>query len=276
MTYIINKGFSVLRLFSIAVPLIICPSVLFAQQILIHSHNDYEQRVPFYQAYAQQAASIEADIYATNKKDELLVTHNKEDLATALTLDELYIKPIVDLYKNNNGKAWKNSEKTFILLIDLKTPAIPTLDILVDKLKVYPEVFDPSANPYAVRIVISGDRPAPVDFAKYPPFISFDGREMNYTAEQLKRIAMVSLPFKDYSQWNGQGTMIKEEYDKVIKTIDAVHALNKPIRFWGTPDGDNAWKTFHHIGVDYINTDRVEACTDYFYHFDNKKTLLEL
>lgn len=271
MTYILNRSFSALRLFLIAGLLIVCPSITFAQQqILIHSHNDYEQRVPFYQAYAQQVASIEADIYATNRKDELLVAHNKEDLAIAPTLDESYIKPIVALYKKNNGKAWENSDKTFILLIDLKTPANPTLDILVKKLKAYPEVFDPAANPYAVRVVISGDRPAPADFTKYPSFISFDGNGLDYTSGQLKRIAMISLPFKDYSQWNGKGTMIRDEYNKVTKAIEAVHALDKPIRFWGTPDGVTAWNTFHNIGVDYINTDRVEACTDYFYHFDNK------
>lgn len=271
MTYILNRSFSALKLFLIAGLLIVCPSITFAQQqILIHSHNDYEQRVPFYQAYAQQVASIEADIYATNGKDELLVAHDKEDLGTAPTLDESYIKPIVALYKKNNGKAWKNSDKTFILLIDLKTPANPTLDILVKKLKAYPEVFDPSVNPYAVRVVISGERPAPADFTKYPSFISFDGNGLDYTSGQLKRIAMISLPFKDYSQWNGKGTMIRDEYNKVIKAIEAVHALNKPIRFWGTPDGVTAWNTFHNIGVDYINTDRVEACTDYFYHFDNK------
>lgn len=271
MTYILNRSFSALKLFLIAGLLIVCPSITFAQQqILIHSHNDYEQRVPFYQAYAQQVASIEADVYATNRKDELLVAHNKEDLGAAPTLDESYIKPIVALYKKNNGKAWKNSDKTFILLIDLKTPANPTLDILVKKLKTYPEVFDPSVNPYAVRVVISGDGPAPVDFTKYPSFISFDGNGLDYTSEQLKHIAMISLPFKDYSQWNGKGTMIRDEYNKVTKAIEAVHALNKPIRFWGTPDGVTAWNTFHNIGVDYINTDRVEACTDYFYHFDNK------
>jgi hypothetical protein len=42
-----------------------------AQEIRIHSHNDYRQRVPFYQAYSQQAASIEADIYAFDDSPEL-------------------------------------------------------------------------------------------------------------------------------------------------------------------------------------------------------------
>lgn len=250
---------------------LLLPAFLSAQQkILIHSHNDYEQRVPFYQAYAQQLASIEADVFATGKKNELLVAHNKENLSEAPTLDEAYLKPLVNLFKQNKGKAWKNSDQILTLLIDLKTPANPTLDILVSKLKAYPEVFDPTINPYAVRVVISGNRPDPNDFGKYLSCISFDGSKTDYTPEQLKKIAMISLNFADYSKWNGKGTIVADEYQKLAKAIADVHALGKPIRFWGTPDGVTAWNTFHNMGIDYINTDRPEACNDYFSHFDNK------
>ena len=267
MKYFINKTLKSI----ILAGLILFPVITYAQQeILIHSHNDYEQRVPFYQAYAQQVASIEADIFAGSKRGELLVAHNKEDLATAPNINEAYINPLVQLFKQNNGRAWKNSDKTLILLIDLKTSANPTLDWLVAKLKVYPQVFDPAVNPYAVRIVISGNRPDSKDFDKYPSFISFDGDRTDYTPEELKRIAMISLSFRNYSNWNGKGTFVKDEYNKVTKVINDVHALGKPIRFWGTPDGVTAWNTFHNIGVDYINTDRPELCADYFHQFDKK------
>ncbi|WP_165022585.1 alkaline phosphatase [Dysgonomonas sp. ZJ279] len=250
---------------------IICSGIVFAQKpILIHSHNDYEQRVPFYQAYAQQVASIEADIYTTNKPNELLVAHDRDQLTTAPTLEESYILPLVNLYKQNNGKAWKNSDNILTLLVDLKTPANPTLDILIKKLQVYPEVFDPTVNPYAVRVVISGNRPDPNDYGKYPAVVSFDGSKTDYTPEQLKRISMISLNLRDHTQWNGKGTMINDEFKKVMQAIKEAHTLGKPIRFWGTPDGVTAWNTFHNIGVDYINTDRPEACADYFRNFENK------
>lgn len=257
--------------FILMVGLLFVPAIINAQQrILIHSHNDYEQRVPFYQAYAQQVASIEADIYTTGKADELKVAHDLKDVNAAPTLDDAYITPLVNLFKQNGGKPWKNSDKTLILLVDLKTPANPTLDILVSKLKAYPDVFDPTVNPNAVKVIISGNRPPEKDYSKYPSFISFDGYKTSYTPEELKKIEMISLNFRDYSVWNGKGTMIKAEFDKVMEAINEVHALGKPIRFWGTPDGVTAWNTFHTIGVDYINTDRPEACADYFAHFDNK------
>lgn len=246
--------------------------VLNAQhRILIHSHNDYEQRVPFYHSYAHQVASIEVDIFATSREGELLVAHNPGDLGSAPTIDDTYIKPLVNLFSQNNGKAWNDSDNTLILLVDLKTPSSPTLDWLIAKLQAYPEVFDPTVNPYAVQVVISGSRPDPGDFSKYPDIVSFDGdRLTGYTPDQLNRVAMISLAFHNYSRWNGKGTMIKSEYRQVTEAINAAHALGKPIRFWGTPDGVTAWNTFHNIGVDYINTDRPDACTGYFSYFDNK------
>lgn len=250
--------------------LLIYAGAISAQTVRIHSHNDYQHRVPFYQAYAQQLASIEADIYTTEKEGELLVAHDRHELPEAPTIDDAYINPLVNLYKQNKGRAWKDSDQLLILLVDLKTPVDPTLDLLVKKLQQYPHVFDPAVNPYAVRVVISGNRPDPDQYGAYPSIISFDGSKTDYTATQLERISMVSLNLRDYTRWNGKGMMLSDEAEKVKATIDAVHALGKPIRFWGTPDGVTAWNTFHNMGVDYINTDQPEACAAFFRDFHKK------
>lgn len=242
--------------------------ILAQKRILIHSHNDYERRVPFYQAYAQQVASIEADIFEQN--GELLVAHTKDELKTAQTIDELYITPIVNLFKQNGGNPWKDSGKTLTLLVDLKTPANPTLDILLTKLEKHPTVFDPAKNPLAVRVIISGNRPDPKDFYKYPSIISFDGEHLNYTAKELEKISMISLSLREHSDWNGKGLFKKDQKAVVDKLIADVHALGKPIRFWATPDGVNAWNMLHNMGVDYINTDAPELCADFFNNFQNK------
>ncbi|MDR1746702.1 MAG: alkaline phosphatase [Tannerella sp.] len=246
------------------------PALLSAQEVRIHSHNDYRQRAPFYQAYAQQVSYIEADIYATDTEGELLVAHNREDLSQAPALDEAYIQPIITLFKRNGGRAWRRSDKILTLCVDLKTPAHPTLDRLTAKLKAFPEVFDPQTNPLAVRIVISGSVPDATEFNDYPPFIMFDGSRTDYTAEQLKRIATISFNFRDYSQWNGKGSIKDDELEKVTAAIAKVHALGKPIRFWGSPDGVTAWNTFRHLTVDIINTDHPEDCAAFFRDFHNK------
>ena len=143
-------------------------SLMAQSRIYIHSHNDYCQSVPFYQAYSQKVYSIEADIYTNADETGLLVAHDRDELPTALTIDELYISPIVTQFKRNQGKAWADNEHTLQLMIDLKTAEHPTLDILVKKLQQYPEVFDPSVNPKAVKVLITGNTPKPEDFKNYP------------------------------------------------------------------------------------------------------------
>jgi alkaline phosphatase len=241
-----------------------------AQDVRIHAHNDYLQAVPFYLSYSQQVASIEADVYAVDSPDTLLVAHQPLALLTAPSLDEAYIKPLVALFKQHGGRAWRNSDKTLTLLIELKTPPTPTLDKVIALLSRHPGVFDPSVNPYAVRVVITGHTPPPDTFGNYPPIVSFDGAHTNYTPAQLARIAMISLDFSAYSHWNGKGSMTGREHDRVTAAIARVHALGKPIRFWGTPDGITAWNTFYTLGVDYINTDHLEACAAFFRDFHKK------
>lgn len=237
---------------------------------MIHSHNDYEQRVPFYQAYAQEVFSVEIDVFSKN--GQLLVAHNKEDLDTAPTIETLYIEPLVGLFRQHGGKPWKASQNQMQLLIDLKTPEAQTLPLLVKLLGNYPDVFDPQVNPLAVRIVISGNRPAPASFHTYPLFVFFDGEaDVDYTDEQLKRIAIISAPFATYSQWNGKGSLIASEKAAVQQVIDKAHAQGKMIRFWGSPDYITAWNTFHAMGVDIINTDRIEECADFFRSFSEKQ-----
>jgi alkaline phosphatase len=243
---------------------------LTAQNVLIHSHNDYRQTAPFYQAYSQQVASLEADVFALDDPDTLLVAHDPVDLLAPLSFDQAYIKPLVALFKQNGGRAWRNSDQKPTLLIDLKTPADPTLDKVIALLNHYPEVFDPSINPYSVRVVITGNTPHAENFKNYPSFVSFDGSHTDYTPEQLERIAMISLDFGNYSKWNGKGSMTTKELGQVVAAIEKTHALGKPVRFWGTPDGITAWNTFYSIGVDYINTDRPEACAAFFRDFHKK------
>jgi len=249
------------------------PLFAVAQQdrVLIHSHNDYHQRVPFYQAYAQQAYTIEADVFATDD-GRILVGHDWNELQPQRTLETLYVKPIIDVFTLHGGRAWAGSDSRFVLLIDLKTPAATTLRPVVELIAKHPQVFDETVNPYAVTVVISGDMPSPEAFNDFPPFIWFDGRlGVDYTAEQLERVAFISAPFSSYAAWNGKGALIDREKKQVADAIEKAHGWGKKIRFWGTPDGITAWNTLHKMGVDIINTDRIERCTEFFSGFDKKR-----
>lgn len=255
--------------------IILLPSVLQAQkQIEIHSHNDYRQRVPFYQAYSQGVSSIEADLFYVD--GQLLIGHDPEDLNGDRRFESLYIDPILKLYSENNGKAWKDSDNILTLLVEIKSETSPTLAKIVELLDKYPRIFDPKVNPYAVRIVITGNVPKPAEFGKYPDYIGFDGLiDENYTPQQLARVPMISLPFFDYASWNGKGSLTASQKEKVQGAIDQVHKMGKPIRFWAAPDGVTAWNTLYYMGVDIINTDKVELCADYFRNFVDKNFFID-
>lgn len=227
-----------------------------------HSHNDYENTIPFRLAYDNRFGSIEADIWAVN--GNLFVSHNRQDIKSDRTLDALYIEPIVKLFRANGGQAWNDSKSTFQLLIDLKTDVEPTLSMLVEKLKLYPEVFDPGINKNAVRIVITGNRPEPAGFSSYPDFIFFDGiLDQKYDEDQLKRVALFSENLKNIIKWNGEGEISSKERSRLKGVIDSVHSLDKKIRFWNAPDDINAWNIFIKMKIDYINTDHIVKLSEF-------------
>ena len=227
-----------------------------------HSHNDYEQKSPFYLAYEAHFGSIEADIWAVN--GELFVAHNRSQITSERTIESLYILPIVKLFRSNGGKAWKDNPANFQLLIDLKTASETTLSLLVEKLKKYPEVFDPSVNKNAIRVTITGNRPKPEEFKNYPNFIFFDGNiDKRYDSTQLKRIALYSENLKTLTKWNGNENIPEKEELRLKQVIDSIHGLKKQIRFWNAPDHSTAWKTLMNMRVDYINTDHIPELSAY-------------
>lgn len=233
-----------------------------------HSHNDYEQKTPFFLAYNARFGSIEADIWAID--GELFVAHDRNQVKAERTIESLYLLPIVKLFRENGGRAWKDSHASFQLLIDLKTGVEPTLTLLVNKLKKYPEVFDPAVNPHAVRITITGNRPGPEKFRDYPPFLFFDGNlKMKYNPEQLKRVGLYSENLASLTSWRGTQPMPAGEEKRLTQLIDSVHGIHQTIRFWNAPDTPDAWKVLMKLKVDYINTDHIPELEGYLKNSKN-------
>ncbi len=222
----------------------------------LHAHNDYEHAVPFWEAFSQGFSSIEADVLLI--EDKLYVAHEKETIKEERTLETLYLQPIERALALN---LWNN--RHIQLLIDVKTEAYATLDKIVATVVRHPVIIQ-AVNDGYLSLVISGNRPKISAYQKYPSYIQFDYQQLDYPGDAaLEKIAMVSLSFKPYSQWNGKGRLVDEDLQKVKKVIAKAHALNKPFRFWGTPDSKTAWKAFADLGVDYVNTDQLAKAAAY-------------
>ncbi|MCC9019732.1 alkaline phosphatase [Flavobacterium lipolyticum] len=223
----------------------------------IHSHNDYAGKLPFYEAYSNEAGVIEADVFLRN--NELLVAHTSDEIKTYNTLRSLYLDPLSKKIKNLEGKVYPEN-KPLILMIDIKSEADATLKAIVQQLKTYPDLIS-NKN---LKVVISGNRPEPSNWNQYPEFIYFDGRRNEtYSSEQLSHVEMISEDLKELTVWNGKGVMTQADLEKVQSVIKKVHAQNKKIRFWSTPDNVNTWMTLMNLKVDYIGTDNVPALTQF-------------
>src|SRR5690349_590145 len=88
-----------------------------AQQIKIHSHNDYAQAEPFVNAWRNKAYTIEADVYAGAG---LPVAHDKKDIKAGKTLETMYLQPIIKLFKKYHGYISNDTSYAPVLMIDIK------------------------------------------------------------------------------------------------------------------------------------------------------------
>jgi alkaline phosphatase len=251
-----RKYFVMLFLFFGFVQNVQCQNLQIAARVF--SHNDYQQAVPFYNAYNYLVGYIEADVFL--RKNALLVAHTSGEIDPEKTLEKLYLDPLREKIILNHGNVYADSSQHLTLMIDLKSDGSTTLEAIVNALKKYPEVVV-CKN---LKIAVSGDVPRPTTWTQYPPFIFFDGRpNVAYTAEQLNRIIMISTSFGEYSSWNGKGKPAKNEADKIFALRDNVHAQGKKLRFWGSPDFKDAWLYFLQANIDIIGTDHPEALIDF-------------
>lgn len=236
-------------------------SLLQAQEYKIHSHNDYLQDVPFWSALANGLNSIEVDILLKN--DTLYATHGEADIRMGRTIENLYLQPLQTALSLGLG-----SDQEIQLLVDIKSEAHATMKKLLSVLEQYPGIIESSK----VSIVISGNRPRVDEYANYPDHIKFDYQSLESPnpVKAWEKIALISLDFKTFSDWNGKGRFTAEDYQTLKEVIDTAHGYGKPFRFWGAPDSKTAWKAFTALGVDFINTDDPYAAASYVHTLDQR------
>ena len=237
-----------MRLTFLTTLLLLC-SNLYAQ--LIHSHNDYEQKQPFFAAYNLGFDSIEADLYL--KDNELYVAHNWDKITSERTFKKLYLEPILAKIKENNGFPYPNN-KPLQLLLDLKKDGKDILKLLYSQMSPYKKELQ------YVTISISGDMPPPDEFQHFDKLFNFDGRqELIYSEEAFKRVSLVSASFLDFGKyWAGKTPLSDEIYQRINTFVESNHAKGKKVRIWATPNTTLGFETLKKLKVDIIGTDDLE------------------
>jgi len=225
-----------------------------------HSHNDYQQSAPLFSAYNLQYGSIEVDVYLSLADNELYAVHTGRDIAPDRTFEGLYVSPLADIINKNGGNVYSDTSRKLILMLDIKTEAITTINKVIDLLLKYPAVTKcPS-----LTILVTGSKPPANTYISYPSFLWFDGLlSSNYNKETLSRIAVLDDNFINYSKWNGHEELSATDLEKLKKAVDKGHALGKKVRFWNVPDFIEGWSKCIELGIDYINTDSIKALAEF-------------
>lgn len=235
-------------------------------ELYLWSHNDYEQDEPLNAALDLGFQMIEADIHLID--GELYVIHDHPtDLQNIPLLKDLYLTPLKERVEKNNGEVLPGESLPFYLVIDVKTEAESTYRALLETLDSYQNLFYRKREGEwidgPVRLLISGNRPSLT--ADSPDRMVFlDGRVPNLgNGFSSELYPLISDSWTEYFTWDGTGEIPDDELNLLREYVSKAHQEDKLIRFWGTKDNEEVWRTFINNGVDVINVDDIEGIRNF-------------
>lgn len=231
-----------------------------------HAHNDYEHTHPLFDALAQGFCSVEADIYLVN--GQLLVAHELKQTRPDRTLQSLYLDPIRLRVAANGGRVYRGGPE-FTLLIDLKQDwrrLYPTLRTTLLQYQSMLTTFSAGEkHPGAVVAIITGLRSPDMFAGERLRIAQLDGQLSDLESNpSALLVPWISANWKESFHWNGQGAMPAAERTHLHAIVTQSHAQGRQVRFWGSPDFPDFWRTLRNSGVDLINTDDLPGAQRFF------------
>jgi glycerophosphoryl diester phosphodiesterase len=225
-----------------------------------HSHNDYWRERPLLDALDRGFGSVEADVFLVD--GNLLVGHERGELRGDKTLESLYLVPLAARVRKNGGNVHPDGDR-FYLLIDIKSGAEETYQVLQDVLSKYAEMLTVveggNRRPGAVTVVISGNRPRMEARDDVPRYAGLDGRISDLASDAPAHLTpMISDNWTSQFKWTGDGPMPAGERTKLREIVGRAHAAGRVVRFWATPEEESLWQELRSAGVDLINTDQLD------------------
>ncbi|MFA5327016.1 MAG: phosphatidylinositol-specific phospholipase C/glycerophosphodiester phosphodiesterase family protein [Prolixibacteraceae bacterium] len=241
------------------------------QIIPAHSHNDYEQSRPLFNALDCNFKSVEADVYSIG--DSLFVAHDFDQIRPGRTLRSMYLEPLRKQIEKNKGSVYGNGEEV-ILFIDIKDDAMRTYQLLDQILKTYANevtVFENGEKKTgSIMVVVSGNRPFDFMKSQNVRYAGFDGRLPDLDSDiPATLMPVVSDNWTKYFAWTGTGEMPEEERQRLQNFASKAKAAGYILRFWGTPNQTQeqrvaVWTELKNAGVGLIGADHLRDLQQYF------------
>ncbi len=227
-----------------------------------HSHNDYQQERPLYDALTYGFSSIEVDVYL--HEGRMVVTHDDKHLQEKPTLQDVYLDPLKTIIQNNGGTVFKNNPTQLVLMIDPKSEKVSTYLALKEIFKDYVHIIEwfkeEQKIPGPIKVLLSGGPPIDLIEKETERYFYIDGSlEQGSTVYPVSLMPRTSGNYRNYFEWYGKGQMPGRE-EKILKELITLAHLNgRKIRFWGCPNRPEVWKKLLDEGVDWINVDDLEG-----------------
>jgi hypothetical protein len=231
------------------------------------AHNDYRHKHPLHDALENGFTNIEADVFYKNGK--LIVAHVFPYFKGKRTLENLYLKPLLERVTDNNGKVYADYHAPVVLLIDIKTNAEETYQALKPILEKYRSILssyeDGAVVQRAVTIVLSGHKPyrSIENEQNRLAFIDEDLRKVQRDSVIANVFTMASCKYSKLLKWDGRGLIPNTERIRLCKFVIMAHKLGTKVRLWASPEKKVVWDELLSCGVDLINTDRLPALKNY-------------
>lgn len=233
-----------------------------------HSHNDYKQKRPLKDAFANGFTSVEADIVVIN--GQLKVAHDlpDEDHDGLRTLNRQYLNPLYRRYKKNKDQIYVNYDGEFYLWIDIKMNPEEVYQMLKQQLYPYRDMLNHYNNGIfrngKVTVILSGHRPFETLLNDKLQLMTLDGRPddldllypstlMPFISEHVRKVAKVGLSKK----------FGEDGLENIAAYIKATHHQGKKTRLWATPEDEDLWTKLLALDIDLINTDDLPRLKDF-------------
>ena len=239
-----------------------------------HSHNDYERRVPLYEALQAGCISIEADVWL--RDDDLLVGHTLSSLTAARTLQSLYLEPLLSILARQNapgeisegssehtanpfalgvgGIFETNTNVSLTLLLDIKTDGQATLPVIerqLEPLRAKGLLTHTSGQKLVtgpITIVGSGNTPFDQiqretgnrDIFFDAPLTQFWGEDIgasstNRTVYNPQNSLYASAPFSEIIGKPWHDMLRPAQVETIRAHVQAAAAQGLKVRYWDTP-----------------------------------------
>ena len=209
--------------------------------------------------------------------------HDSSNLRSDRTLQSLYLDPLREKIRQIGGSVYPSGTQ-LTLLIDIKSKAEPTYELLREILKDYKDIltiFGPNDElTYGpILVIISGNRPRDLMEREAVRYAAYDGRLDDIgSGFPAAFIPLISANWTSHFTWHGDVPMSEEERPKIRMSVDVAHLNGQEGRFRGTPDDplparEIVWQELIAAGVELISTDDLLGLRQYL--LENDPWLLE-